>query len=255
MQHIRSRVHLASSQSPLHSTISANDLKEGTQKRGLITTLCTVFYVLLTQFYHAISRLSFFRIRLASPEEILQKYQDIDTNFDERRMPREPTHQDSYTTVIAQKANRDMLEIAAEELYSFHVFPTYIAEIYGTHSQQKRLMQQGDLIFLDLQLIPYLVETYALVRIVKTYSKDNVRGFILQTTRVHDEVGQLHCRVQLLPSGQLTFTFEAESCFNPFFRFAPVKWISRNLQVFSHHRAVSSFSSRVRARVEQVPDQ
>lgn len=189
--------------------------------------------------WHVFSRVSLCGIRWTSPNAYLAKYKDACSNYVKDELKALPdTKYDNYEMILTTKGNDDLLEKMGHELWKFNVFPPSVMITYGTFDNENRFMMKGDLVFERVQLIPHILETYAINIIEGVIDEPKKKGFILDSTAVHDEKGSLECFVELRTNGEIILNMSAITYLNhPLVRNTPIRWYPRYLQKRAHGRA------------------
>lgn len=194
---------------------------------------------MLSSAYHALSRVSLLGLRFTSPVGHLEKYKNITSNYEPKRVKENKRmNNDIYKIIIAKKPCEEQFSKAKNMIWSFNLFPSSVMKVYSTFQLENRLMKKGDLIYEEINLIPGLVTTNGINIIEEIIDEDKKKGFVCHSTKYHDEEGSLSCFVEERSSGELVIVFETFSVFSPFFGFPPGSWISRYLQLQAHKKMI-----------------
>lgn len=159
------------------------------------------------------------------------------------------TNNDHFTVLLTKNGNPHLFQKVTKKLWQFEYFTPQVMHIYSTFQQDKRSMKEGDLICERIFFIPWLFETVVINRVEKIIDTESMKGFSLDSTDVHDEIGRLSCTVEFKPtSGELLLHVHATCLFKvPFFR-----KFSRFLQKRAHNKAIQAFKDFVAAEECQV---
>ena len=188
-----------------------------------------------TYFFHTLKRIAINKCRLHTAEYYLNKYSDSTSTYTEG-IQLKNANNDKYEVLLDKQATVESLETMARELWKYNIYPANIMTFGSEFKKKGELMKVNDLIFQQVFIIPKILETYCINKVVNIINTPTRKGFTYATTRIHDEIGQMTCEVELRGS-ELYFIVNAHSLFIAFW--PPTTYFARFLQLRAHKQCLA----------------
>jgi len=191
------------------------------------------------QLWKSLSRVSLFGWR---NEEMIQSYVQLykknESVFHSETLSKEKhTNKDYSESLVAANATKPLFLAAADKLWQFQYFTPDTMSIYSTFQAENRAMQKGDLICERIHIVPGFLETMVFNTVVNIIDEPQKKGFVVDSTEIHDEIGRLSCCVEFRDNKDLFLTVDA-TCM---FLVAPFRKLARYMQVQAHNKAITEF--------------
>jgi uncharacterized protein (UPF0548 family) len=179
----------------------------------------------------------------------LEKYKNLPIATTLANMP-SSSHVDNHLLLICDNATEETLNIAANELWNFRVYPkSVLFKYYSDFAKENRPMREGDLVCQRVWVIPYIIESLCINRIAEIIDLPNKKGFTYAATPMHDEIGQMTCTVEL-EDDKLFLKIHCVSALHYFL--PPASWFGRWLQLRAHRTLQRTFPETLRTAINKL---